>query len=130
MYLKNKRNKGINRQSLDIVQDMLSVASVRVRKTRIMYQANLSYVQVEKYLRHLLENGLVDHDGDFFYIITRKGLDFLRLYREYVERCRLIKEQLDKTTVDRLLLESMCSNQGLQCADRAELKAPLKTPEL
>ena len=43
-----------NRRSLDIVREVLSIVSVRVRKTKIMYRANLSFVQVEKYLTVLL----------------------------------------------------------------------------
>jgi predicted transcriptional regulator len=111
IYLTYKKNKGVNRQSLDIVRDVLSVASAKARKTRIMYQANLSYLQVQKYLQYLLKNGLLDRDGDSFYVITSKGLDFLKLYQEYVRRCRLIKEQLDSSARERMLLESMCSDQ-------------------
>lgn len=50
-----KKSRGSNRNSLDIVRDMLAVASTGARKTKIMYQANLSYVQVKKYLRDLLK---------------------------------------------------------------------------
>ena len=109
LYVRRRNGKNINRHSLDIVRDMLSVASVKARKTRIMYQANLSFVQVEKYLHTLLEKGLLEHDGDSCYLITQKGLDFLKLYDDYVERCRELKEQVDQSVKDRLLLESMCS---------------------
>ena len=111
LYVEPSKRRGSNRHSLDIVRDMLSVASVRVRKTRIMYQSNLSFVQVEKYLQSLLENGLVCHDGDACYLTTKKGLDFLRLYDEYVERGRTIKEQLDRFAKEKLLLEDMCSSR-------------------
>jgi len=108
LNVKKTKTKGNNRQSLDIVRDMLSVASNRARKTRIMYQANLSYVQVEKYLRHLMENGLLAHDEGSFYLITRKGQEFLRSYGEYVQRCELINEQVNESVKHRLLLERMC----------------------
>ena len=109
LYLKPRNEKGNNRHSLDIVRDMLSVASVKARKTRIMYQANLSFVQLEKYLHNLLEEGLLNHDGASCYLITKKGLEFLRLYDEYIERCGAIKEQVDRSAKDRLMLERMCS---------------------
>ena len=48
-----KKNK--NRRRLEIVRDLLSAASEKTRKTRIMYQANLSFRQNEKYLNSLLE---------------------------------------------------------------------------
>jgi len=109
-YVRSGKNKGSNRHSLDIIRDMLSVASVKVRKTRIMYQSNLSFLQVEKYLRSLLENGLLYHDDDCHYLVTQKGLEFLRLYDEYVERCRQIQQQLDRSAREKLLLEEMCLN--------------------
>jgi predicted transcriptional regulator len=99
-----------NRGSLDIVRDILSIASVKVRKTRIMYQANMSYVQLEKYLRQLLDGGLVECDGDSCYLITQKGREFLQTYANYVERCRRIRMEVDGTVRDRQLLEDMCTN--------------------
>jgi len=107
MYLRYKKNRGVNRKSLDIVRDVLLAASVRARKTRIMYQANLSYTQVEKYLKGLLENDLLCRDGDACYVATGKGLEFLKLYDEYLERCSLIKEEMARSDKDRVFLERM-----------------------
>ena len=98
------------RQSLEIVRDMLSVASVKVRKTRIMYQANLSYRQLEKYLKGLLESGLVECGDDSFYLITWRGKEFLQMYEDYLERSRRIGEEIKGARKDRLLLENMCFN--------------------
>ena len=56
---------------------MLSIASVRSRKTKIMYGANLSFHQVEKYLSVLLRSGLLEHDVDSGYLITGVGREFL-----------------------------------------------------
>jgi len=122
LYLKPRNGKGNNRRSLDIVRDMLSVASVRARKTRIMYQANLSFVQLEKYLHALLEKGLLGYDGDSCYFITEKGLEFLKLYGKYVERCQAIKVQVDRSAKDRLLLEHMCSCREPSRSQRAITK--------
>lgn len=99
-----------NRDRLDIVRDMLAIASSKVRKTRIMYQANMNYVQVEKYLKTLLEEGLLERDGGSCYLITRKGKEFLRVYADYLERCRRLNEEVNGTVKHRLLLESMCFN--------------------
>jgi predicted transcriptional regulator len=104
------KTKSKNRRRLDIVRDMLSIASVKVRKTRIMYQANLNYAQVEKYLGGLLEGGLVECDGDSHYLITPKGKEFLQMYADYLERCGRIREEVKGTTKDKLLLESICFN--------------------
>jgi len=108
---KNEIGKGGNRHNLDIVRDILTVASVKARKTRIMYQANLSFVQVEKYLHALLEKGLLNNDADSSYLITKRGHDFLHMYEDYVERRRVIEEQVDQSSKERQLLELMCSSQ-------------------
>ena len=87
---------------------MLAIASTKVNKTRIMYQANLSFLQVEKYLKSLLGSGLMEFDGDSLYVITRKGKAFLHMYTSFVERCEQLKEETDTTAKDRLRLENMC----------------------
>jgi predicted transcriptional regulator len=114
-----------NRGSLDIVRDILSIASVKVRKTKIMYQANMSYVQLEKYLKVLLDGGLVECDGDSCYLITQKGREFLQTYANYVERCRRIRKEADGTARDKQLLEDMCfngKNNGAQTVIRKNVQ--------
>ena len=123
--VKAKKNSRSNRNSLDIVRDILSVASVKVRKTRIMYQANLSYVQVQKYLHDLLEKDLLGHDGNSFYFITRKGLQFLKLYDEHVELCRRLEEQVEEVNRERMRLDRMCSNHNDDCEERKLRKTAL-----
>jgi len=98
------------RRSLEIVRDMLSIASVRVKKTRIMYQANLSYRLMEKYLSSLLDGGLVACDDESCYLITRRGKEFLQMYEDYLERRRRIGEEVQGARKDKLLLENMCLN--------------------
>jgi predicted transcriptional regulator len=121
MLLNMGKNGNKNRCRLDIVRDVLSIALVKVRKTRIMYQANLSYVQLEKYLKVLLDGGLVECDGDSCYLITQKGREFLEAYANYLERCSRIRKEADGTARDRQLLEGMCFNgksNGAQTAVR------------
>ena len=47
------------RDRLQIIADILVIASRRARKTQIMYQANLSYRLLCRYLGEVLEAGLV-----------------------------------------------------------------------
>lgn len=49
------------------------------RKTRIMYQTNLSYVQLKTYLAFLSAQGLIARDSDEFQT-TSKGQRFLEAY--------------------------------------------------
>lgn len=74
-----------NRTRLEIVASILKVASNGALKTHIMYKANLSHRQLERYLGFLEERGLlaqgVDEDmGSRIYRITERGFDFLREY--------------------------------------------------
>ena len=97
-----------NRSSLDIVRDVLSIASVRARKTRIMYRANLSFLQLEKYLSTLIGKGLLSHDGDSGYLVTGTGLEFLKLCEDYMERSTRLRGEVERNTKNRLQLENMC----------------------
>ena len=108
MLLKNKRTVNKNRGRLDIVRDVLSIASVKVRKTRIMYGANLSFVQLEKYLSLLQESGLLEHDGDSSYLVTERGMAFLQLYDGCLEQSTRLKGEVEKNSEDMLRLENMC----------------------
>ncbi len=74
-----------NRTRVEILSSILGVAGRGALKTHIMYKANLSHRQLEKYLAFLKENGLlrevVDPDGGSrLYEATEKGIDFLRDY--------------------------------------------------
>lgn len=74
-----------NRTRVEILASILKVASDGALKTHIMYRANLSHRQLEKYLAFLEERGLLvqatdEHRGSRTYEITEKGCDFLREY--------------------------------------------------
>jgi predicted transcriptional regulator len=116
--VKAKKKGKSNRSSLDIVRDILSIASVKARKTKIMYQANLSYMQVQKYLRALLEKDLLNHYDNSFYLITMKGLQFLKLYDKHVELCRRLEEQMEEYNRERMRLDRMCSSHDDYCDER------------
>lgn len=83
--LEEKAQQIGNRTRVEILASILQVASKGALKTHIMYRANLSHRQLEKYLAFLEERGLlaqgIDEDlGNRMYRITEKGLDFLREY--------------------------------------------------
>ncbi len=99
-----------NRDSLEIVVDMLYIALVKVKKTKIMKEANLNYTQLEKYLEVLLTGGLIQDDGDSYYLITQKGRTFIETYAEYQERFDRIIKEAEETTRFRQLLRDMCFN--------------------
>lgn len=119
-----RKNKNKNRRRLEIVRDMLSAAVEKTRKTRIMYQANLSYRLMEKYLQNLLESGLLECVDDSFYLITWRGKEFLQMYDDYLDRCKKIGEEIRGAQNDKLLLENLCfnnENNSKRMASRKEV---------
>jgi len=83
--LEEKSQQIGNRTRVEILASILKVASNGALKTHIMYGANLSHRQLEKYLAFLEEMGLLiqrrDEDrGTRTYRMTEKGSDFLREY--------------------------------------------------
>ena len=102
------RTPNKNRTSLDIVREVLSVALVKVRKTRIMYRANLSYLQLETYLKALVGNSLLSFDGDSGYLTTKTGQEFIALYEDYLKRSIHLRGEVERNTEDRQHLENMC----------------------
>ncbi|MCW4044508.1 MAG: winged helix-turn-helix domain-containing protein [Candidatus Bathyarchaeota archaeon] len=108
-----------NRDKLEIVRDMLLAVVGKVKKTRIMYQANLNYSQVEKYLSLLLRNDLIECDGDSCYSLTLRGKDFLKSYAAYVDKCGRVKKEVERTAKDRVQLESLFFNN--ECGSKQAL---------
>ena len=66
------------RSRLDIITDILESARAGTRKSKMMYEAYLSYSQLVGYLRYLQQNGLLAYEeGTQLYKLTEKGLRFL-----------------------------------------------------
>jgi predicted transcriptional regulator len=77
-----------NRGRIQIMGDVLGLATSGIRKTHIMYRANLSYEQVHMYLAELIKRGLlVQHatDEGVVYRTTERGREFLYFYNKVVE---------------------------------------------
>ena len=77
-----------NRGKIQIMGDVLSLATSGIKKTHIMYRANLSYEQVYLYLEELISKRLivqeVSADG-VVYRTTEKGREFLSYYSHLTE---------------------------------------------
>jgi len=108
LFLKDGKVANKNRSSLDIVREVLSLALVKVCKTRIMYGANLSFHQLEKYLSTLLGNALLSFEEDSFYLTTSSGKDFLQLYEDYLKRSKHLSGEVERHAKDRQHLENIC----------------------
>jgi predicted transcriptional regulator len=76
---------------MEIIADMLRLGEAG--KTEIMYSANMSYFQLQKYLNFLLERGFIDKvklgNPSVTYRVTRKGLRILRSIDALLETLEL-----------------------------------------
>jgi len=65
---------------------ILDTANRETTKTKIMYNAYLSYNQLKEYISILIENNLLEYiEGARTFRTTQKGLNFLKMHREMVE---------------------------------------------
>ena len=71
------------RSDIEIIADMLKVGENGAGKTQIMYGANMSYSQIQKYLGYLISQGYIDQikigNPSVTYQVTDSGLKLLRL---------------------------------------------------
>lgn len=102
---------GNYRDRLDIIAEILRVASQEAKKTQIMYQANLSYKVLQKYLTELIEAALINFENEKrCFVLTSKGWMFLEKYKEYSRRSKHIEEKLNEIHSRRRVLEELCFN--------------------
>jgi len=83
--MERKRNR------VEIVHDMLKIIQERggrIKKTHLMYKANLSHKQMTSYLVDLIKNGLIQDkkaEDRNLILITEKGRDFFVKYAQVRE---------------------------------------------
>jgi len=82
------------RSSIQVIADILRLGEAG--KTEIMYSANMSFFQLQKYLNFLLELRLIDKvtvgNPTVTYRVTRKGLRLLKGIDVVLEMLELREE--------------------------------------
>jgi len=77
------------RNKLNIIYDILGVIQKRgeIKKTHIMYQANLSHNQMKLYLDQLYKKKFIENTNSKKPLIkiTKKGKDFFKQYSQVIE---------------------------------------------
>jgi len=65
------------RSNIEIINEMLRIGADGAGKTEIMYSANMSYSQIQKYLKFMISQGLIDKvevdNPSVAYRVTEKG---------------------------------------------------------
>ena len=83
-----KNDVSKRRDKLSIIAEILEIAKGGTLKTQIMYKANLSFAQLNDYLKFMLKNNLLRKfraEGKDVYMATEKGIDFLQRHFELTE---------------------------------------------
>jgi len=72
------------RHKIDIAADIIALAMNGVKKTSIVYMANLNFTIFGQYLKLLSEKGFVEVDNGLVYA-TDRGIDFLVKYKDLMD---------------------------------------------
>jgi predicted transcriptional regulator len=107
---------GRHRSRLTILASVLSVVSENngARKTQIMYQAYLSYKLLARYLKDVMDAGLVVCGDDDCYRLTYKGEMFLAKFNNYSKFRENVDEQVNHVEDQKTMLEEMCPNSEVE----------------
>ena len=77
------------RSNNEIIAEMLKIGENGAGKTKIMYNANLSYSQIQKYLGYLISQGFINKlelgNPSVTYRVTESGLRLLSSISSVVE---------------------------------------------
>lgn len=100
------------RRKLDIIADILHVTKEDAKKTQIMYQANLSYTVLERYLARVIAASLVRFENETgFYRLTDKGREYLDAYKRYSRTHKRIALSLNEANARKKVLEKLCKGR-------------------
>ena len=100
------------RGRFDIIADILKITRKNPKKTQIMYQANLSYKVLQKYLNNIIKSAMITFQEDnHCFSLTAKGQIFLDTYQDYTRSNREVANQLNKLLVRKNVLNRLCSTE-------------------
>ena len=84
----NWDNPRKRRDRLYIIAEILDIAKDGALKTQIMYKANLSFSQLNTYIKLLLETQLLEilrKNRKTIYKTTTRGVEYMQSYKEVIE---------------------------------------------
>jgi predicted transcriptional regulator len=86
------------RSNIEIIAEMLKVGENGAGKTKIMYNANMSYKQIQKYLGFLLSEGFINKmelgNPSVTYKVTDSGLKLLKSLTSIIEMLGMDEEDV------------------------------------
>ena len=125
--IKRRWGKNINqknyRNKFDIIQSVLTKVNNGCKKTHIMYGANLSTVQLRRYLDLLLRVECIAYDNKTkLYKTTQKGNDLLEVIYEMIQTKRSLRRSQKR--IQDILRGSWMSNDISQVGEHIFNKLP------
>ncbi len=84
-----------------------------------MYQANLSYKVLQRYLNEIADASLIRfEDNHQLYQLTGKGQNYLDAYKEYARCSKSMEKRLNDFSTKRKILETLCPAKNQNFPDQ------------
>lgn len=100
---------GTYRDRFAIIAEILEAANRNAKKTQIMYQANLNYSLLQKYLMEVTNASLICYKPDQqCYTLTERGQHFMEAYKQYCRQSQNVQKRLTHLNASRKTLEKFC----------------------
>ena len=94
------------RNKIDIAADIIEIAMNGVKKTSIVYLANLNFTIFGQYLKLLSEKGFIEVENGLVYT-TERGIDFLVKYKDLMHFWGGAKEDMPQSLNGSVLSHSL-----------------------
>jgi predicted transcriptional regulator len=91
---------GKNRDRVSIIAAILEAANSRASKTHIMFEANLSFSMLEKYLNMAINYRLINQE-ESKYKLTDIGREYLKQYKHFEARYNGAQKTLESLMHER-----------------------------
>ena len=94
------------RNKIDIAADIIAIAMNGVKKTSIVYLANLNFTIFGQYLKLLSEKGFIEVENGLVYT-TERGIGFLVKYKDLMHFWGGAKEDMPQSLNGSVLSHSL-----------------------
>jgi predicted transcriptional regulator len=82
-----QNEKSVKRDKFAIMLNILNLARAPIKRTQILYRANINFYQLTRYLDLLIKVGMIEEKDSPTrnYRTTEKGLEFIKMFEPKAE---------------------------------------------
>ncbi len=82
-----QNEKSVKRDKFAIMLNILNLARTPIKRTQILYRANINFYQLTRYLELLIKVGMIEEKDSPTrnYRTTEKGLEFIKMFEPKAE---------------------------------------------